>query len=156
MSSPPLDGRAHQTSSTFRMECAVGVIIATPAQKVWSLLTDAPGFPRWNSTVTSIEGEIRAGGKLKVRVPNVSRTFALSVRHFEPPRRMVWSSGAAPIFTGERTFEVAERPDGTSQFTMVEVFGGLMLPVIKRSLPDFGPIFATYAADLKREAERRA
>jgi hypothetical protein len=38
---------------------------------------------------------------------------------------------------------------------MVEVFRGLMLPMIKGSLPDFGPPFEQYAADLKREAEAR-
>jgi hypothetical protein len=37
---------------------------------------------------------------------------------------------------------------------MAEVFSGLMLPMIKGSLPDFGPPFEAYAADLKREAER--
>jgi hypothetical protein len=29
-----------------------------------------------------------------------------------------------------------------------------MLPLIKGSLPDFGPVFERYASDLKREAER--
>jgi hypothetical protein len=28
-----------------------------------------------------------------------------------------------------------------------------MLPMIKKSLPDFAPVFEAYAADLKREAE---
>jgi hypothetical protein len=36
---------------------------------------------------------------------------------------------------------------------MVEVLSGLMLPMIRGSLPDFGPAFETYAADLKRAAE---
>jgi hypothetical protein len=31
---------------------------------------------------------------------------------------------------------------------------GLMLPMIGGWLPDFGPIFERYAADLKVEAER--
>jgi hypothetical protein len=35
------------------------------------------------------------------------------------------------------------------------VFSGLMLPMIAGSLPDFGPSFETYVADLKREAERK-
>ena len=30
----------------------------------------------------------------------------------------------------------------------------LMLPLLKGSLPDFGPVFERYANDLKREAER--
>jgi hypothetical protein len=29
-----------------------------------------------------------------------------------------------------------------------------MLPLIKGSLPDFGPVFERYASDLKSEAER--
>jgi uncharacterized protein YndB with AHSA1/START domain len=29
--------------------------IAAPADRVWALLTDAPGYPVWNSTVTKIE-----------------------------------------------------------------------------------------------------
>ncbi len=47
-------------------------------------------------------------------------------------------------------------PDGSTAFSMVEVLSGAMLPMIKGSLPDFGPMFETYAADLKREAERTA
>jgi hypothetical protein len=37
---------------------------------------------------------------------------------------------------------------------MTEVFSGLMLPMIGGRLPDFGPIFERYAADLKARAER--
>jgi hypothetical protein len=36
-----------------------------------------------------------------------------------------------------------------------EVFSGVMLPMIKGSLPDFAPSFEAYAEDLKREAEAR-
>jgi hypothetical protein len=38
---------------------------------------------------------------------------------------------------------------------MTEVFSGPMLPMIAGRLPDFGPIFERYAADLKAEAERQ-
>jgi hypothetical protein len=37
---------------------------------------------------------------------------------------------------------------------MTERFSGLLLLLVQRSLPDFGPVFRTYANDLKREAER--
>jgi hypothetical protein len=66
---------------------------------------------------------------------------------------MVWSDGAAPMFKGVRTFELTENADGTTDFSMVEVFTGLMLPMIKGTLPDFGPPFEQYATDLKRAAE---
>jgi hypothetical protein len=43
--------------------------------------------------------------------------------------------------------------DGSTDFTMSEVFSGAMLPLIAGSLPDFAPEFEKYAADLKRAAE---
>ncbi len=61
----------------------------------------------------------------------------------------------APMFRGERTFTLTPRGDGTTEFSMVEVFSGVMLPMIKGSLPDFVPVFEQYARDLKREAESR-
>jgi len=135
------------------MECKIAVSIRAPATRIWALLTDANDFPRWNSTVTSIEGDIEVGNKLKLRVPISERTFTPKVAEFVPPHRMVWSDGAAPMFKGVRTFSLSQKPDGTTDFSMVEVISGLMLPMIKGSLPDFGPPFEQYASDLKREAE---
>ena len=145
---------SRKTSSTFRMECRVAVTIAAPAERIWALLTDAAGFARWNSTVTSIEGSIAHGERVKIRVPISERVFSPQVTVLEPARRMVWSDGMAPMFRGQRTFTLAPRPDGTTEFEMVETFSGLMLPMIKGSLPDFGPVFDRYARELKKEAER--
>jgi hypothetical protein len=137
------------------MECAVAINIKATPQRVWSLLTNAADFPRWNSTVSSIAGEIALGHKLALRVPIApKRTFRPKVIAFEPERMMVWGDGAAPMFKGRRTYTLGARSDGSVDFAMVEVFSGLMLPMIKGSLPDFGPPFEQYAADLKREAER--
>lgn len=152
MSSPT--GQSEKTATTFRQECAVSIRVKAPAEKIWSLLTDAAAFPRWNSTVTSIKGEIAVGQKLELRVPISDRTFTPKVTELEANKRMVWSDGMAPMFKGVRTFTLTPVEDGSTDFSMVEVFTGLMLPMIKRSLPDFGPAFEKYAADLKREAER--
>lgn len=145
---------SRKTASTFRMECRVEIAIAAPPEKIWALLTDAAGFPRWNGTVTSIEGTIALGERVKIRVPISERTFSPRVTEFVPKQRMVWSDGMAPMFRGERTFTLTARPDGTTVFEMVETFSGWMLPMIKASLPDFAPVFDRYARDLKNEAER--
>ena len=148
-------GRAHKTRQTFRLECGVAIDIAAPADKIWALLTDAAAFPRWNSTVQSIEGQIALGGKIRVRVPLApERVFKLKVAAFDPGRRMVWRDGMAPMFRGERTFTLRPTDHGAVEFSMVEVFSGLMLPMIAGSLPDFAPSFEQYAADLKRAAEQ--
>jgi hypothetical protein len=147
--------RAEKTRGTFRMTCAIRCTIDASPDRVWSLLTDAGGFPRWNSTVSRIGGAISLGEKLEIQVPAApGRTFKPRVTAFEPRARMVWSDGAAPMFKGVRTFTVASSSGGATAFSMEEVFSGVMLPLIAGSLPDFGPIFETYAADLKREAER--
>lgn len=156
MSTTP-DGRALKTQRTFSMECAVATNVRAPAATIWRLLTDAADFPRWNSTVKSVQGDIALGSRLAlVATVAPDRTFKPRVSELEPEKRMVWSDGFAPMFKGVRTFTLAARDDGSTDFSMVEVFSGLMLPMIKGSLPDFGPPFERYAADLKAEAERGA
>jgi hypothetical protein len=149
--------KATKTGSAFRMECAITTTIRASADQIWALLTDAAGFPRWNSTVTSIEGDIAEGQRLKIKVPSAEgRVFKPKVSNVEAGRAMTWSDGMAPMFKGVRTFTLTPKSDGSTEFFMKEAFSGLMLPMIKGSLPDFAPIFETYAEDLKRAAEARA
>ena len=61
-----------KSAKALGMTCTVSVNVRAPAKIVWSLLTDAKGFPRWNSTVTGIDGEIREGQRLKLHVPGLA------------------------------------------------------------------------------------
>jgi hypothetical protein len=147
------DGTATEEKSAFRQVVRVAIGIRAKPDRIWALLTNAPDVPRWNSTVTRIEGVIAAGERLRLRVPITDRVFKVRVDRFEPPTRLVWSDGSA-VFRGVRTYSLAPAPDGGTTFAMEEVFTGFMLPLISRSLPDFKPVFERYAADLKKEAER--
>jgi hypothetical protein len=145
-----------KTPGLFSMTCRVELNVRATAERIWSILIDAENFPRWNSTVTQIEGAIREGGRLRIHVPGTKRTFSPTVSDVVANSRMTWTGGFAPMFKGVRTFELTSRGDGSTDFAMDERFSGLMLPLIKGSLPDFGPVFTSYANDLKREAERNA
>jgi len=149
------DVQSRQTRDLFSMSCTVEANIRANTARVWSVLTDARGFGRWNSTVTEIEGEIEEGARLRIHVPGTERTFAPLVTGVVPNERMTWTGGFAPLFKGVRTFELKSRPDGSTDFIMSERFAGLMLLFVKGAMPDFGPIFEAYANDLKREAEHR-
>lgn len=149
----PTVTRAH---GLFFLSCRVEIGVQAPAERLWAVLTDAENFPRWNSTVTRIEGEIRDGGRLRVHVPGTDRVFTPRISDFVPNERMTWTGGVGLVFKGVRTFALRRRPDGGTDFTMAERFAGVMLPLVGRSMPDFGPVFARYAADLGREAERGA
>ena len=137
------------------MEYSIGINIKATADKVWAIMTNAADFPRWNSTVKSIEGKIALGQTIKlVAVISPTRTFNLNIIEFVPEKKMVWSDGNA-MFKGVRTYTVTPKPDGSTDFTMSEEYTGLMLPMIAGSLPDFIPTFEQYASDLKKEAERK-
>jgi hypothetical protein len=137
------------------MSCEVACTIHASPERIWALLTDAAGMPAWNSTVTRVDGQIALGQTLELRVPLApKRVFKPKVTSFLPNQSMVWSDGFAPMFRGVRTFTLTTNDDGSVTFLMSEVFSGVMLPMIKGSLPDFAPAFEVYAADLKRAAER--
>lgn len=146
-----------QTSRMFRLECSAAIDIRATPQRIWSLLTNAADFPRWNSTVTRLSGTIAEGERLALEVAAApGRTFRPRVTRLLQERVMVWSDGFAPMFKGVRTFALTPGSGGTTAFSMVEVLSGVMLPMIRGSLPDFGPSFEAYAADLRREAESAA
>jgi hypothetical protein len=143
-----------QARSTFSLMCGVKISIQAKPDRIWALLTDAANFPRWNSTVAGIEGRIAEGQTLRLRVPGIDRAFTPKVSGVVPSERMTWTGGFAPMFKGVRAFELTPRRDGATEFAMAERFSGVMLPLVAKSLPDFGPIFARFAADLRNEAER--
>ena len=138
----------------FSMTCGVSINIRAHADRVWTLLTDAKDFPRWNSTVTSVEGQIREGERLRLRVPGTDRVFTPEVSGVVLNEHMVWTGGFAPLFKGVRIFDLRRCSNNSTDFAMEEHFSGLMLPVVKSSLPNFGPVFTRFANDLKNEAEQ--
>jgi len=67
---------------------------------------------------------------------------------------MVWSGGMPlGLFTGVRTFALADGGDGSTRFTVREEYSGPLLPMIWRSMPDLAPSFAQFADGLKARAE---
>jgi hypothetical protein len=145
-----------QEKKTFSMLCRVEIDIPAEAKIIWAILTDAKGFPRWNSTVNGIDGYIREGERIRIHVPGTNRTFRPKVLDVVANKRMTWSNGLALIFKGSRRFELKTYGDGSTEFIMEEKFSGLIFAIVKVMLPEFRPIFETYACDLKRESERVA
>jgi hypothetical protein len=140
---------------------ATKITIRARPEAIWAFLTDAAGYPQWNSTVEKIDGRIAAGEKVTVHpkaLPGAKpagRAFPLRVTAFVPPQTMVWSGGMPlGLFTGTRTFTLTPTQDGQVAFAMREEFGGLLAPLITRSIPDLQPAFDMFAADLKRRVER--
>ena len=130
-------------------------IRSTPA-KIWSILTDASAYPSWNTTVDKLDGRIALGEKVTIYAKlTPGRGFPVRVSEFEPEKRMVWRGGM-PIgflFKGERTYTLTPSENGMVDFTMAEIFSGLLSPLISKSIPDMQPAFDEFAACLKKRAE---
>lgn len=140
--------KATTVRKTFSRETTVSTPIHADASIVWALLTNAADFPRWNSTVVSIEGNIQLGEKIRLKSKlDEKRTFKLKVKELEPEKRMVWGDGK-----GSRVYTISKTASGVT-FTMSEKIGGLMFPMYAKYIPPFDASFDQFAADLKKEAE---
>jgi hypothetical protein len=151
------DGRATTTRTTFRLAIAVTTSIDAPAAAVWNLLTDVEAQLKWNSTLTSIEGKIALGERVSFKVPEAPRqTFSPKVVAYDEAKSMVWRLNRWPLLVSVRTYRLTPGARGSTEFTIDEVFQGLLLPLIATSLPDFGAMFERTATDLKAAAEAAA
>ena len=142
-------GKAATTKSTFSRETSVETDINADLSIIWALLTSAAGYPRWNSTIISIEGKIAQGEKISLRSTlDPKRVFKLKVKAVEPSGRLVWGDAM-----GSRTYTVSKKADGTVTFCMNEKIGGPLFPLFAKMIPPFDRSFEQFAADLKQEAE---
>ena len=132
-----------------------GADIRADADTVWGILSDAAGYPTWDSGVERVEGRIGPGEKIKVvSEANPGRAFPVEVTEFSPGRSMTWSGGMPlGLFRGVRTFALTPQDGGGTRFTMREEYSGPLLPLIWRTMPDLGPSFRQFAAGLKARAE---
>ncbi len=148
------DGKATTTRTTFRLAIAVTKSIEAQARTVWNLLTDLRAQSKWNSTLTSIEGKIALGERVSFKVPEApGQTFSPKIAAYDEPKSMVWRLNRWPLLVSERTYRLTPGPHGSTELTIDEVFQGLLLPVIAKSLPDFAAMFERTATDLKAAAE---
>lgn len=143
-----MNQKATTVKKTFSRETSVGATIEADPAIVWALLTHAADYPRWNSTVTSIKGEIKAGATIELKSTlDEKRTFTLKVKEFVPGKQLVWGDAM-----GNRVYSLEKSGSGT-QFSMSERIGGPLFPLFAGMIPSFDESFDKFTADLKKEAE---
>lgn len=143
------EGKAVTTRTTFSRETSVSVNIEADTSIVWALLTHASDFPRWNSTVVSLKGEIKQGETVELKSTlDQKRTFKLKVKEFVPEQRLVWGDSQ-----GNRVYTLTKGTGANTLFSMTEKIGGPIFPLFAKYIPPFDESFERFAADLKKEAE---
>ena len=112
-------------------------------EEAWEVLADLPAYAEWNPFVTRIEGELRPGARLEVRLaPEGERGITLKpeVLAAEPGRELRWIGhlGVPGIFDGEHHFSIEEAGPGRVRFRQDERFGGILVPLLWKKLRDGG------------------
>jgi len=131
-------------------------IAATP-QQVWAVLTDLPGYSRWNPFIVSARGDVRVGAALTNRMHDATgdTTFTPTVLIAAPGRELRWIGRVGPggIFDGTHTFTIKQIGPGRVLFTQREDFTGVAIPFFEHRLhADTLPQFRAMNAALARQA----
>jgi hypothetical protein len=134
---------------------SVSIKIARPPEVIWSVLTDAARYSEWATGIHRLEGQIANGEVLQLFTNSKpQRPMALRVNGLVAPKTFTLSGGLPlNLFKGDRTFTLTPQRDGTTEFSMGEVFSGFLAPVLGRRLPDLTPSFEAFAAGLKQTCE---
>jgi hypothetical protein len=113
-------------------------IAASPAI-VWATLTDTASFPAWNPFITSLEGELRAGARLTVKIqPPGARasTFRPTVLAAQPEAELRWIGRVLVpgVFDGEHCFRLDAVSPARTRFTQSEQFSGFLVRPLRSSI----------------------
>lgn len=143
------NGKALTVKKNFSRETGVSIDIQADKSIIWALLTNANDYPRWNSTIISIDGTIAADEKIKLKAKlDPKREFKLSVKEFQPESTLVWGDGM-----GKRIYTLKTIGNNLTNFSMNEKIGGPIFPLFAKMIPPFDQAFEQFARDLKSEAE---
>ena len=132
-------------------------------EETWAVLADLQAYGEWNPFIEKIDGELRVGGKLDVRLQPVDErgiTMHPAVLAVEPGKELRWIGHLMipGIFDGEHRFRIEEAGAGRVRFIQSERFGGILLPMLWKKLRDGGTakgFRAMNEALARRVAERR-
>jgi hypothetical protein len=143
-----------------RAEIHSEIVIDAPPARVWQVLTDFPGYARWNPFLREVHGTARAGERLSVTVELPGRPrmmFRTRILSADPAGELTWTSRYVMpgLLDSEHSFVVA--PSGNGERSLLiqhENFAGLLVPAFDDATQaEVRRAFGAMNAALKREAE---
>ena len=110
----PLDPREPgEHSVVYRVD----TVVSAPPERIYELLTDLPGYARWNPWVTKAEGGTSPGDEVKVDV--LLGTTRMAAKHVVlngvPGQRFCWKDAGwnSWFVYGQRCRTLTTQADGT-------------------------------------------
>lgn len=106
------------------------IIDATPEQ-VWNVLLDFKSWESWNPFIPNVEGNLRVGEKMRIRVvspgmkPMIFKPIVFEVK---PNEKFIWGGSFLKIlYNGDHAFILEPVEKNKTRFRQIERFMGPMV-----------------------------
>lgn len=148
--------RLTQADRNIRTQIEIGA----PPETVWRVLTGTGSYAYWNPYIVSLKGMLAPGEKLEVTVrpPGaMEMSFVARVVAATPNRELAWRGGIVVpgLFEGEHSFRLEPTPGGGTRVLHTELFRGLLVGRISRSILDGTEAgFSEFNLALKIQSEK--
>jgi len=132
--------------------------IRAPRAFVWSILTDLPGYHRWNTLSARVESTLQLGEPVRLWVSDTAITgktdiFEHRLLAFEPPEHIAWGYEQGEVRT-RRDQHLDATVDGCVYSTSDTFYGPLADPMMDAMGEAILHSFDTLARSLRDYAER--
>ena len=109
-----------------KIEKRVGV--EASSERLWDLLSDLPGWNRWNPVETGLDGAIAFGGQISLTesitgLPD--RATTVRIGDWQPYAQLIWAEKRGWAFNVIRYFEIEELSPGSCIVANGFIFTGL-------------------------------
>ncbi len=109
----------------FKIEKRVGVRATSDA--IWDVISDLPGWERWNPIETEVSGAIAFGGVLNLaeRIEGLpERQVIARVADWQPNAQLVWTEKRGWLFNVIRYYEIEQLEPGSCIVANGFIFSG--------------------------------
>lgn len=137
-------------------EIKTEIEIQAPVSQVWTVLTQIDEYPKWNSFIKKLEGNLKVGENIRVEIQPVdssTMTFKPKVLQFEENRILQWKGKFLinGLFDGTHSFELVDNGNGSTTFKQSELFTGVLVGLFNLENTIKG--FEAMNRELKRKCE---
>ena len=123
--------------------------VAARPEDCWRVFSDLSTWPRWFPMLQKVEGELRAGGRLRLGFAAGPANFPVDVtiEEYRPGELIRWVGGRLGV-RGDHSYSFVVNNPGITRVTSRECFTGVAARLIT------GPIFAKLDGETHHSMER--
>ena len=127
--------------------------IQVKPEKIWDILADAEGWPKWQGTdfvKLGTPGMLKKGTLFEANLGGMR--WDITVLEAERPRRLAWAA-KRPGLKGVHSWEFLERGGKTTVTTRETMSGWMLIPLYFMARSGLSKTDSKWLADLKVRAE---